>query len=145
MLASDSLMGGLALYLTYTVFKLLIVLKSRISIYKPGSDSWWHWIEHVLITTMCFIGLGGLTIMKIFHTVDQTIDSNFNYYEFHDWMLVNGFATIIMIAIILLVNHTSDEEKTYNYAPPSELVDGTERRNTYHKHIVERRKIKTND
>ena len=48
--------------------------------------------------------------------------------EFNEWMFVNGFTTMIMLAIILLVNHTSNEEKNYNYAPPDDLVDGVERR-----------------
>lgn len=129
MLVSDSLMGGMSVYLTYTVFKLLKVLKTKVKIYKFGSNSWWHWLEHIAITVLCFIGLLGLSITKIIHTVEQSSDSvNYFVTEFNEWMFVNGFTTMIMVAIILLVNHTANEEKTFNYAPPQDLVDGVDRR-----------------
>ena len=107
MLVSDSLMGSMAMYLTYITFKLLLLLKSKSGVYNFGSHAWWHWIEHISITTLCFVGLLGLTTTKVVHTILDRSSASvlFVMNEFNEWALINGFTTVLMLAVILLVNH----------------------------------------
>lgn len=117
MLISDSLMSGLATFLTFRIYFLLNTLRLSQTTYTFGSTAWWHWMEHLIAASFGFIGAIGMSIVKIMLTIDQHVyqssgeclqlSSNCsNPYE----LAMNAFQSVVIVAAIILINHMIKEE-----------------------------------
>lgn len=111
MLISDSFMSGMSLYLAYVTFKLLKILKDNIKTYKPGSNGWWHWIEHSVAAILVFFGSIFRSLFKIIHSTEQILIDGSTSQTYDKWeILTDFFTTFIIMGFIILINHIMSEE-----------------------------------
>lgn len=104
-LAISSFTSGLAVYLTYRVFALLLILKTKINSYQFGSQNWWHWIQHIIASIICSIGAFGFSMLNVYRTIDV-------YYDHENTeTIMNTFVVLILFSMVILVNHMRAEEQ----------------------------------